>query len=257
MNSDGSGKRSLSTIGGEPQWSPDGKRIGFDASTSNNSDIWTMNADGSGKTRVTTAASSEFNPQWNGAGTRIFFLSNRNGGVGIYSVRSSAPYGKAVTVLRPQQGALSGLAASASGAIAFWYDATPGDGESEIDLAVGGVRSTLLTCACFGGPMDWSPQSRTLAFTMGGSFGDDYENSDIATINPDGTGLRIVPGPTSGYGYYNFDPSWSPTGSWLVLNENYSAVDYHPMGIWKVHPNGTNATQLSKDGTEPDWQPVL
>ena len=66
MNANGSGKRRLtnnSFADASPAWSPDGRRIVFRSSriiapdVEPNLDIWVINADGTGETRLTSAAS--------------------------------------------------------------------------------------------------------------------------------------------------------------------------------------------------------
>jgi len=82
INADGSGLVNLTSSGPEaegwpradyktrPAWSPDGTRIVFLAA----SQIWVMNADGSGKVRLVGSPASE-SPTWSGDGTKIVFVS--------------------------------------------------------------------------------------------------------------------------------------------------------------------------------------
>lgn len=48
-----------------PSWSPDGKQIAYTSIRSGNNDIYTMNADGTGTTRLTTSLAAEGSPAWN------------------------------------------------------------------------------------------------------------------------------------------------------------------------------------------------
>lgn len=76
INVDGSGLAQL-TQGGyiEPDWSPDGARL----TLSSGFDIFVMNPDGSGFTRLTNTQAQARNPAWSPDGSRIAFDSNRNG----------------------------------------------------------------------------------------------------------------------------------------------------------------------------------
>ena len=62
-----------------PAFSPDGTKIAF-VSLENgaaNPEIYVMDADGSGRTRLTTSAGNDFDPAWSPDGTKIAFMSNR------------------------------------------------------------------------------------------------------------------------------------------------------------------------------------
>jgi Tol biopolymer transport system component len=65
-----------------PSWSPDGKRIAFMSQTwdvaGGNYEIFVMNADGSGVTRLTNFEGDDGWPAWSPDGTRIAFSSIRD-----------------------------------------------------------------------------------------------------------------------------------------------------------------------------------
>jgi Tol biopolymer transport system component len=69
-------------------WSPDGARLAFEASVGEDfrPDIYVMNADGTGLTRLTVARSSRgnTNPVWSPDGTKLAFESDRDGNPEIY-----------------------------------------------------------------------------------------------------------------------------------------------------------------------------
>ena len=59
MNADGSGQQRLTTQGAQPGWSPDGQKIAFMSERDGNSEIYTMNADGSQQRNLTRTPGAE------------------------------------------------------------------------------------------------------------------------------------------------------------------------------------------------------
>lgn len=68
----------------EPVWSPDGSRILFHTFRDGNTEIYVMNADGSGQTNLTQNAAEDSDPAWSPDGSRIAFHSDRDGNWEIY-----------------------------------------------------------------------------------------------------------------------------------------------------------------------------
>jgi Tol biopolymer transport system component len=82
----------------EPNWSPDGARIVFTGPllcsvSALGTDIWTMNADGSGKVDLTADnGTNDRQPVFSPDGTKIAFMSDRSKtGTSIYTMPSAAP----------------------------------------------------------------------------------------------------------------------------------------------------------------------
>jgi TolB protein len=65
-------------------YSPDGKLIAFTATEGGNSDVWLMNADGTGARKLTHDAALDVSPSWSPDGKRIAFVSDRAGTPQIY-----------------------------------------------------------------------------------------------------------------------------------------------------------------------------
>src|SRR5439155_1178444 len=61
---------------GHPAWSPDGTKIAFHSDRDGNFEIYVMNSDGSGVTRLTNNYDSDWQPAWSPDGSRIAFTKN-------------------------------------------------------------------------------------------------------------------------------------------------------------------------------------
>jgi dipeptidyl aminopeptidase/acylaminoacyl peptidase len=76
---------------GFPAWSPDGSRIAFtryeNGLEGGSGDLWIMNADGTGATRLLGGAGNDSEPAWSPDGRRIAFV--RNGDVAVMNADGS------------------------------------------------------------------------------------------------------------------------------------------------------------------------
>jgi TolB protein len=81
-----------------PSWSPDGNRIVFvtivepeetsDGKTVEQSDVWIVNLDGTGRTNLTNGRYANYQPVWGNDG-RVYFVSDRTGTDNIWAVTTS------------------------------------------------------------------------------------------------------------------------------------------------------------------------
>ena len=69
-----------------PAWSPDGKYIAFSSTRDGNSEIYTINADGSGLKRLTYHPGIDTSPCWSPTSREIAFTSDRTGNPQIYQM---------------------------------------------------------------------------------------------------------------------------------------------------------------------------
>jgi dipeptidyl aminopeptidase/acylaminoacyl peptidase len=88
----------------EPQPSPQGDRVAFVVRTTDleankgRTDLWLVNVDGSGLTRLTSDPAADSNPRWAPDGASLYFLSSRSGSSQVW--RLPAAGGDAVQVTK-------------------------------------------------------------------------------------------------------------------------------------------------------------
>jgi Tol biopolymer transport system component/imidazolonepropionase-like amidohydrolase len=70
----------------QPSWSPDGRRIAFQAYRDSTWQIWTIDADGKELKPVTSSPYDDREPAWSPDGTRLAFSSDRGGSYDIWVV---------------------------------------------------------------------------------------------------------------------------------------------------------------------------
>ena len=73
---------------GSPAWSPDGSRLAFYSERDGNAEIYVMNADGSGVTRLTGTSADEGYPAWSPDGRTISFDSDRDGNFDVFAMNA-------------------------------------------------------------------------------------------------------------------------------------------------------------------------
>ncbi len=91
MNNDGTNARKLVTKGDntEPDWSPDRTRIAFSSRREEQTNIYVVNADGSGEQQITQSSgpTSNTQPRWSPDGKSLAFVSNRTGSLNVYTIQ--------------------------------------------------------------------------------------------------------------------------------------------------------------------------
>ncbi|HUF35023.1 MAG TPA: hypothetical protein VMN37_03685 [Gemmatimonadales bacterium] len=114
-----------------PRWSPDGSRIAFTSDADGDPEIYLMNADGSGRVRLTRTPGRDAHPVFSGDGTALLFQSPRANGTDTNIHRMDADGSRVVQLTR--LGGFAGVPVySADGrAIAFQWRETNdfGDGK--------------------------------------------------------------------------------------------------------------------------------
>lgn len=194
INPDGSGLRSLGGITGHV-WSPDGKRIATEG-------IDVVNADGSGRTRITDIPGS--NPNWSPDGERIVFVSSTSGPSGshIYLVDADGTGLKQLT--NEAANDTSPLWSPDGKRIAFFSDREDATDYVFVMNADGTDVRKVGNTRAGTSYLSWSPDSTRVAFVSDTYV--DPHGDDIIIAFADGSGetqLTLSDAADS-------DPTWLP-----------------------------------------------
>lgn len=170
-----------------PVWSPDGQRIAFRAAVNNTTEIFTVNADGTGLQQVTrgqTNADAATQPAWAADGGALYFKNQGDGA--FYRIPAA---GGAPTRIHAPNGEQYDLAPSPDGkSLAFTQR---GRDEQEFALYTMNADGTnerrvatlaAITAAQQLGGLAWSPTSAAILVSSGGSFR--QEVYDLKTARP-------------------------------------------------------------------------
>jgi tricorn protease-like protein len=218
-------------------------RIAFDTNRDGNYDVYAINPDGTGSTRLTTNTSNDAYAAWSPDGTKIAFASIRDGNFEIYTMNAD---GTNQTRLTNNTATDVNPVWSPDGAkLAF---TTNRDGNNEIyTMNPDGTGPTRLTNnASVDDSASWSPDATKLAFAT-----DRDGNNEIYTMSANGTNQTR----RTSNAVFDEDPVWSPDGTKLVFRTNRDG----PVQLYTMNADGTNPTRLTNSaGSDelPDWQPV-
>ena len=205
-------------------------KIAFASDRDGNEEIYAMNANGTGQTRLTNNPATDDEPAFSPDGSKIAFHSTRDGNLEVYVMNAN---GTGQTRLTNNSSPDAHPSWSPDGSkIAFRSDR---DGNLEIYVmnSDGSNQTRLTNNPALDFYPAWSPDGSKIAFET-----DRDGNREIYTMNPDGSGQTNIT--NDGVGNDSL-PAWSPDGSKLAFETDRDG-DIH---IYTINPNGTGLAQLT------------
>jgi Tol biopolymer transport system component len=263
-------------IDGEPDWSPDGRRLAFQRclTVDGPCTIWSINADRTGARRLTPRGakkcSDETSPAFAPDGEMIAFecMTRRHGQLTFSLVAMDRDGGNRHVVVRGTSGAGVGRPQFSPDGTRLVFEhqnitAKPKNGHATyvVSLDGTGMRRVTPWSLRAGDHPDWSPDG-SLILVRSLSNGPDFlHQGNLYTVRPDGSGLRQVT---------NFGPrvnllqngSFSPDGAVIVFATTSGSIktrDSNLPDVFTVGLDGTGLRPVTRSRNwegSPDWGPV-
>ena len=226
-----------------------------------NGDVWTMNADGTGATKLTTNLNAESNPAVSPDGSRIAYEFFR----GIWVMNADGTGQRMLTdgsTATDEDPAWSAdgtrIAFSRNGADIWAMNAdgsdpanltnTPGTSDDEVEPA-------------------WSPDGSRIAYTRIGCEPERRGAHCVFVMNADGSGQtnltreNALPQCPNSPGYFfngaSRSPSWSPDGGKIAFAGPVTCPNNMGNNIWVMNADGSAKTSLNNDNGSSDIRPAF
>ena len=229
-------------------WSPDGSRIAFvsgaELMSARNAEIYVVDlatlAPGAAPARLTSNQAGDYSPAWSPDGSRIAFVSERDGNADIYVMNAD---GSAPTRLTSNAWRDTRPAWSPDGSrIAF----VSGDERTDIYVIDADGSGQVKLTDSFATDQDpaWSPDGTRIAFVSGDM------NAEIHVIDANGSENRRL---TSASGL-DVSPAWSPDGRTIAFRSHRDGDSE----IYLLGADGSDQVNLTNhpaDDEFPAWSP--
>ncbi len=237
-------------VANDPQVSPDGARIVYvrafmDIMTDRpRSNLWIVNADGSGHQPLTSGSANHSQPRWSPNGDRIAYISTEGGSAQLYMRWMGSGLAARVTNLTSSPGNL------------VW---SPDGRMLALTMHVPQDKKPMITMPKKPEGAKWAEPARVIDSLI-------YQADGQGFVKPGFTHLFVVPADggtprqlTSGDFNHGGRPSWSADGAALIISANrHDDYEYDPVNseLYEVTLADGAITQLT-DRQGPDGSPAV
>ena len=227
-------------VGLAPSGDSSAARLHAQAPTVWNGDIYVVNADGTGRRRLTRDPAEEFDPAWSPDGTKIAFSRSAGGWYQIFVMNAD---GTVPVQLTDGDSSASDAAWSPDGSRIAFTRCSAGSCDIHV-MNADGSHEHRLTSGERPGEWDprWSPDGQRIAFA---------DIDGIFTMTAGGQDWRrVTVGPAD-----DDDPDWSPDGTRIAFDASRGLWDGD---IYVADPDGARMTDLTDSqplDSNPSWSP--
>jgi Tol biopolymer transport system component len=220
-------------------------KIAFNSTRDGNWEIYSMNADGTSQTRLTTNTAFDEFPSFSGDGTKIAFDSTRDGNYEIYSMNAD---GNSQTRLTNNVAVDQYASWSPDGSKIVFSSDRDGNLEVYVMDADGSDQVRLTNNAALDAGAMFSPDGTKIAFASTRDGGD----LEVIVMNADGSGQTNI----TNNAVQDSLPDWSPDGTKFAFFRSGGVGGFYDIFVMNADGSGaTNISNITGDDQSPGWSP--